>query len=500
MSNRPRDEEDQEVTLPTVFTSKNQAVSHTFDQQRQLATMSCPQFRLEKENLQDSTLHTPASQNQSDASSYSSTWGKQTRQQGKQKITSKFLNALVTEATLCRLSTAARQLIMNLLDEIEEEHTLALESIQNTSSTAKSSPIHPHPNAYTISKQSQTTEIKTKTRETQTTIETSSQPPLQNCSPQTDDHDQQLIMPDNDNQPKLSDLMSKLNQISNKIDNLQPQPTYAKIASRLNTPSSITSHTEAPKSTIIIKPTNLKEIPKLATRLQSLQPPPGITLTKMRIQQRSIELRTTTAPEKDSLKTFLHEQLPENTPIIDKSPALTKIIFFDVPDYFDEDDIAKSVKTKIGAGPEFNIDLQLIKKVAARREGHENWTVQLPRRFATTLLHYNCVLGGMKKIFYRRHIFIKRCTKCQALNDHSASACTAQDPWCSQCGGKHNYTDCTAKQLNCTNCADHNKDILRKSTGPNQPTNLTDTHHSAASSSCPSYRYYFNLQKSRSNY
>jgi hypothetical protein len=274
-------------------------------------------------------------------------------------------------------------------------------------------------------------------------------------------------------------LLQRLDSISKKLDDLtKQQPTYASIT------ASKSQSTENPKSTIVIKPINLQQIPKLASTLQSLKPPKGITLTKLSVQHNAIELRTSTEPAKESLKEFLKNNLPGEVPIKDKSPTSTKIILFNVPEDTTEEDLQLALNAKLGTQHN-TINVTLLKRVAARREGCETWTAQLARRPALMLLNSTYILLGMRKVYYRRYVTLRRCTKCQLLGQHSASSCQSTQDHCSLCGNFHHHTECSAVKLHCINCYDYNKKA-----GPDEEK--VDTEHSTASNSCPTYKYYLN--------
>lgn len=282
--------------------------------------------------------------------------------------------------------------------------------------------------------------------------------------------------------PETSFLMQKIDSLSNKIELLSSRPpSFADVVSF--------PPLEAPKSTLVIKPTNPQLIPKLASQLQQLKPPKDIQLTKLKVLQNSIELRTSSEPAKETLKKFLSENISPENQVEDKTPITSKIIFFNVPEDLKEEDLVEYIKIKLNQDKSLPLRISLIKRIGARKEKFEHWTVLLPKKTAQQLLQSNYVLHGFYKIFYKRHIFVKRCTHCQQLNHHSASSCQAKRPYCSTCGGRHNYNDCTAIALCCINCTDYNKQLQK--TPNHDPAKLCDTNHSAASSTCPQYRIYF---------
>jgi hypothetical protein len=385
-------------------------------------------------------------------------------------IVDNFLNAMATDPSLIKLSATAKTHINALLQEIQAFHNNTLlrtreECLQQQGLSENYKPI-----VNTTSTETQTTSMtRTSSHYTQTV--------------NTQSTDTALHLP--------AALWETLTTISDKIDNIsQKQHTYATAAAS-NRPQTIP---ETPKSTLVIRPPNTKQIPKITSQLQTLKPPPHVKISKFKTQQHSIELRTTTEPAKEELKTFLIKNLPEGIPVADKIPATSKLIFFNVPEDLEEADLQHAIATRLGSSlPETPV--LILKKTAAKRESSENWTVQLPRSLAVHLLSYNYILHGFRKIYFRRHIFVRRCTKCQMLDDHNATVCPNR-LFCSLCSGNHHYTTCQANQhqLRCINCVQHNE--------RNVNDKPLDTQHSTNSGTCPTFQRHLSkhIEASKAQY
>lgn len=422
-------------------------------------------------------------QEQEDTSfSFVSASEKTVRKPVKTSITSNFLNALATDMTLKRISLNARQTIKSLLEEIEKVHqsTLPNESLHSTDDQS-TIPLRTFALLGTKNASTQTDELNTKTNsEAQTEDPGNLQDP------------QELQLPPN------PELISQLNIINTKLDALttscQTSSTYATATSRNIPTVKNLFQNQAPRSTIVIRPPDPHQIGKIAENLQKLSPPEKIQITKLKVLPNTIELRTTTEPEKDSLKLFLQSKLPTDIPIEDKQTKVTKLIFFNVPEGLTSNQLDQAIKAKLQFPPNAQLESDCIKTTAAKRDHHEHRTVTLPRKIAFALLQHNYILHGLHKIFFNRHIFIRRCTKCQQLNHHSAAQCTAKSYYCSLCGGQHHFTECTAKQECCINCEEFNENVKSRCKGPDDPLlqQIVPLKHSAASNNCPSYKFLFN--------
>jgi hypothetical protein len=339
---------------------------------------------------------------------------------------------------LSKLSSAAQVLIHQLLDEIENKHVQAF-SASNSADDQASPSYTPH------------------------LIQGSLQPP-----------------------PSTAHILDSIKSLSDKIDSITARQNSPAINASITSTSAPPQNYESPKSTLVIRPPNAQLLPSIASTLQSLKPPHNIKITKLKINSNKIELRTTTETDKNTLRDYLQNNLPKDLPIEDKNPSTTKIIFFDVPDTTLEEEFIQAIKTKLGISDDHSFSFTLIKKIMAKREGHEHWTALLTRRLALSLLPGRYILLGLRRVFFRRHVQVRRCTKCQGLNKHFASSCKAKSHYCSECGGPHHFSNCTASIPNCVNCADFNN-TYRQDGGQ-----VFDIHHSAASSACPYYRLLFN--------
>ncbi len=394
-----------------------------------------------------------------------------------EEITTHFKNTMVTDPTLSRLSSKAKQLILKLLEEIEDnfsksrphlatDQTLTFPKIVSVSTSQCPTAIHSNP----------TPIISHKDQFVQTDKEDI------NCQ------DEFAIA-----------LISKLDSLHTKIDlaistSSSSPPTYAAAASSNNQPQiPITM----PKSTIVLKPKTPAEINNLAIELQALPCPPEVKIKNYKILQDKIEIRADSEHSKSILKNYFQSSsVTKGISIEDKKPLTSKIILFNIDKDTDPSTIKESILTKLSLLdlPEFDVWRQFSSKI----ENKFHWVVTIPRRIAQQLIQSKFIFIGLRKVFLRKYVFVTRCTRCQRLNDHTASECQTKHHYCSSCGGEHHFTSCNTQAPSCINCVDFNSQLYNKAKNRDDPIlqQLVNVYHTAASTSCPSYRYYFDQKLS----
>lgn len=217
-------------------------------------------------------------------------------------ITDDFRNALITDPTLKNLSQNAITLLNNLLDKIDDSLNQA--SPLNTS-VGQQSP------------------KQLKNNQTQT-----SAPPEPTDPPELNNSQTQTIAPLDPSDPLLT---IELTGINNKLTE-----SLAKLETVQNTLNEIASQTsnkpiEQPKSTLVITPANLDDLQRISSDLQALPVPEEIQIKNIRFLQDKVEVRASSEAGKRLLKQHLIEsKIAPSESIQDKSPRLSKIIFFNI--------------------------------------------------------------------------------------------------------------------------------------------------------------------------
>lgn len=395
------------------------------------------------------------------------------RRRVEQSITEHFHNALVIEPAFKNISKHATKLIYSLLEEIEEnfQNFINEEGPSRQSSPIKSNNLPNPPKKPSTKDQSTQFALKQ-----QTTDQTNQVSADCNCHVNAIYH-------------KLDSTFYKLDDMQRKLDEVAMATTSQQIP-----------HKQLPKSTLIITPNNPEDLPQLAADLQALPVPDAIQIQKLKLLPDKVEVRATSESSKQLLKDLIiNSEIASTENIQEKKPRSTKIILFNIYKNADIQGLERAISSKLSLPQPIHVEL--FKKLPSKYEDYEHWVVSVPSRIAALLLRSNHVFSGLRKIFLKKYIFITRCTKCQRLDHHSASKCTSKREYCSTCGGSHHFKSCNAPTPRCINCAEHNDDIRKKTKNGSDPVlkNLLSTTHTAASSTCPCYRYLFDNKRQALN-
>lgn len=386
-----------------------------------------------------------------------------------QSITENFKNALVTDPVFKNLSRNASRTIYTLLEEIEEnfQNSITVEEPSRHSSSSTS---------HHLSKPStkppmtnQTTQVSLQHQTTDQTTQVSSDC---NCDINFIYH-------------KLDSTFHKLDAMQTKLDEVANATT-----------SQQTPFKQQPKSTLVITPNNPEDLPQLAADLQALPIPDDIQIQKLKLLQDKVEVRATSESSKQLLKDLIiSSEIAPTENIQDKTPRQTKIILFNIYKNANILGLERAISSKLSLPQP--IPVELFKRIPSKYEDYEHWVVSVPSRIAAQLLRSHHIFSGLRKIYLKKYIFITRCTKCQRLDHHSASKCTAKRDFCSTCGGSHHFKNCDTSTPRCINCVEYNSDLKREAKTDSDPIlkNLISTRHNAASSMCPCYRYLFDQKK-----
>jgi hypothetical protein len=268
----------------------------------------------------------------------------------------------------------------------------------------------------------------------------------------------------------LENSIKDLTKKTKKTPEEESYDTYAKKATEINT--------------LYIIPTN-KPIKEVSKDIKSLKCPEDIKVSNIREHDNKIELRTNSETDKNNLVVYLkNNNIETSSKIIDKNPATTKIIFYNIDPITTEEEINKAIKNKLNLSNDTPSIAEITSKINSKNENKEHWIIQLPRYLGQELLYYNSLMIGFNKYYFRKYIRITRCTICQKLGTHSAKDCKNQH-FCSTCSSNHHYSECSNKKLCCINCKDHN---ILNSKLPEEERMYRNQDHSAASPQCPSYR------------
>jgi hypothetical protein len=395
------------------------------------------------------------------------------RQIPEEKITLNFKNHISTNPTLAKLSKAAKNLINNLLDEIEENFLRRTKGIPITFAV----------------RQSETNSISTNTV-TSCTINEDFTP---NSNTDNQNSDFKLIL------ERLTKMEQNIEANNKLINNIQHKTSFnvdCSVEKPRESDNAITyaniAANQFHKSSLLIKPKSAKETIKIVNKLQSLKCPDNINILNLKMNKNIIDIKTKNETDKNRLKDFLQKQpISNDLTIEDKTPLRRKVIFYNIPDSLTEEKLIDSINQKLNFTADTD-EILVMSKIEGKK-ANEHWVVSLPRLNAIELTKFKSLQIGFRKIFFKKFFNITRCTVCQTLNEHTAQECKLKR-YCSLCAEDHNYKDCRSKTLNCINCELYNKRCLRYSVDKNDPilNQLRNTNHSAASTQCPTFmeKYY----------
>jgi hypothetical protein len=372
-------------------------------------------------------------------------------------ITFDFRNQITINPTFSKLSKSAKNLMFSLLKDIEEKHLLRTKGI----------PIN-------FSKFSlETANIGINTEETSENQPSNS--PVKN--------DIKLIL------ERLNQMETKITANNELIQDIQKKTSTTAQTTDSNDPKSFAKivANSLQKNSLIIKPKQANETPRIFTQLQKITCPKNIKILNIRTDKDKIAIKTNNETEKNNLKDFLSNQpITSNATIEDKTPTRRRVIFYNIPDNITEENI----KDIINENFSFTIDIediQLLFKLPGQND-KEHWVFQMPRTIAIELTKNKYIQNGFQRLYLKKYLYIPRCTKCNVLNRHTAKNCSNKC-YCSNCSENHHYTQCNIKTLQCVNCVDYNKKLIKAAKNDSDPIleHLRDINHSAASYICPTY-------------
>lgn len=343
-----------------------------------------------------------------------------------QRISQELQNALVTNPSLHHLSNKAKQVLLEHLDLIEQTYQNVLLAL-----------------------------------------------PLENAQFKI----AEVTAPFSD--PKLDKILERLEVLENKLANEHSIPA----PQQLHHPSYATA-VKAPKSTILVKPKATENRPKaVLEKLRSMQCPEEIRITKLKVKNNGLEVRCDSEEGKTKLSSYITENLAEEVEVLEKRPALQRLIFFNVPPNVSDHQLTRS----LGPNEEHLPNTKILSSFAARREGCNNIVLLCPKRLATQLISTGYVTVGFQRIRLKKHIRMHRCKRCQNINHHHTSECQA-DTFCPLCAGNHTKEECATKKPKCINCHTRNEDQKKDNPSSKVAKELLDTKHAADSHLCPTYQ------------
>jgi hypothetical protein len=429
------------------------------DRSRENSPSSTESYTLDVQKINNKIriIRTPKIRNRQETSSNSNTYHsfQEKRFELEESITFKFLNELSTNSILTKLSKSAKNLIRELLEDIETKFLRRIKGI----------PInYSHPSKETVS-------LSTNTE------------PVEKNQPNNNE-DLKVIL------NRLNDIEKNLETNNKIVQDIQTRTLSAteslQTNSNLKSFASIVANTTH-KNSIILRPKTAKEAPKIIHRLQKLNCPNNIKILKVRTDKEKIDIRTNNETEKNNLKEFLSKQAISTDIVIeDKTPAKRRVIFYNITENLTEEKIKDMINEHLG----FTIDnkeINLQMKIPGKYE-REHWIFQMPRSYALELTKEKYLQNGFQKIFFKKYIHIPRCTRCNILNKHTTKQCTYKN-YCSNCTEEHHFTECKSKNFECINCKEYNNSCLKKASCNTDPIlkTLRNTNHSAASNLCPTY-------------
>lgn len=345
-------------------------------------------------------------------------------------ITDEARSAMVTDTSLSRISTNARRTLTTLLDDIEKKYQALIAQVD---------------------------------RKRGKEVAFTGEPPLQSA--------------------KLDQVMSKLEELSKKVNDMQ----NSHVPSTNGQVLSYASVAKAPKSTLVVKPTPENDSTALLGKLKSLKCPEGAKVRKVKVLPGRLEVRCDSERDKDKLQNFLGENLKEAV-VEDKRPYMQKIMLLNVSDEIDEDTLKEALKVA-PSDPQLKVSHTL----RSRHEGKSHWIFQTSRKNAQMILNQGFLQVGFIRVRAKRYIYVHRCKKCQMINDHHTSKCSYKQ-YCPKCGGNHDANDCKAQKHSCINCRSYNRaqQDISKAGKSNHQAQKYATDHAADASTCPMYRDFVN--------
>lgn len=239
---------------------------------------------------------------------------------------------------------------------------------------------------------------------------------------------------------------------------------------------------KAPKSTLVIKPTDPNTTTKqLKSKLQNLEAAKHSQVQRVKILRDKIEVRLKTEDEKQRLKKIFQEDPEVGNDIIvhDKQSKMIRLIYFGIPGGTKPEDLMKSVGIEhLVRDESINSVFKPIQRQENRNKNLENWIVLVNRNIAFSQLQQQPFYYGLTPIRCSKYVKIMRCFNCQRL-DHIARNCWL-GKFCARCGDNHEESHCMRKNPTCINCADSN-DYEKTEYNP---------RHEASDPNCPYYKDY----------
>lgn len=289
-------------------------------------------------------------------------------------------------------------------------------------------------------------------------------------------------------QDTLDQVLSSQVAIQQQITELNTRTssfTYADAMKRTKSPQTSTD------SSFVVKTKEGAQLKNLTSKLTELSCPKGIPITKMRHTKIFTEVRTNNPENKEVLKTFIKNNLPEAI-IEDKMQKTSRFIFHNAS-AFEEEEIMDAIKIK---GFEEK-EIKHIHSIPSKKGEFSHYIMELPRQKSnnTLLLNYSpdrpaFLMIGFKRLYFRPYIRLIRCRNCQKLDSHLTHACK-NSKFCSKCSSNHPEENCNNK-LFCINCDERNAKLKN----PNDEH--FDVHHAASDPVCPTYRALFHALLSNS--